>query len=239
MKKPKFNILTLMILACTGLMFLSLEKALKALSHTGSNMLQLIMVMPIILAMTALTKAWVPEDLISGKLGKTSGFKGSLLALVLGSVSAGPIYAAFPFAKALLDKGASLRNITILLSSWAVIKVPMLANEVAFLGPRFMVTRWLLTVVSILILSKILEKTVSVKDIPTPTLGMDKVVFSQALQVTERCTGCSLCKKVLPQAYSNLIVIENRRAHLTPGIEVSQTLAKQLVASCSRKALTF
>lgn len=148
-----------MLIAYTTLMFLKPGLGRSAVIIAKDNILQLLMVMPIILAMTSLTKAWVPEELISKKLGKNSGYIGSILALVLGSVSAGPIYAAFPFAKALLDKGASLKNITILLSSWAVIKVPMLANELAFLGPTFMLTRWVLTVIAILLLSALLEKS--------------------------------------------------------------------------------
>lgn len=49
----------------------------------------------------------------------------------------------------MLKKGASITNIVIILSSWAVIKIPMLANEVKFLGIKFMGIRWVLTVISI------------------------------------------------------------------------------------------
>ena len=40
-------------------------------------------------------------------------------------------------------------SIIIILSSWAVIKIPMLLNEAKFLGAKFMIIRWLLTVIAI------------------------------------------------------------------------------------------
>jgi uncharacterized membrane protein YraQ (UPF0718 family) len=79
----------------------------------------------------------------------------------------GPIYAAFPFCIMLHKKGASIKNIVIILSSWAVIKIPMLLNEVKFLGIKFMVFRWILTVIAIVIFSWITSKIVKDEDIPS------------------------------------------------------------------------
>jgi hypothetical protein len=39
----------------------------------------------------------VPKETIIKLLGKEARTKGVLLAFILGSISAGPIYAAFPF----------------------------------------------------------------------------------------------------------------------------------------------
>jgi hypothetical protein len=41
----------------------------------------------------------------------------------------------------------SISNIVIILSTWAVIKVPMLLNESKFLGTKIMFNRWVLTTV--------------------------------------------------------------------------------------------
>jgi len=239
----KNKLLTLMLISYTGLIFISPEMGTSALIITKDNLLQLLMVMPIILAMTSLTKAWIPEELISKKLGNESGFLGMLLALILGSVSAGPIYAAFPFAKALLDKGASLRNITILLSSWAVIKVPMLANELAFLGPKFMITRWCLTVIAITILSVMLEKVVTREDIlqsdQTKIPELDALLISaDSLTIASNCTGCGVCLRVLPESHKNMIRINRGQAIINPETTLTNTLMSQLKRSCPSRAIS-
>jgi hypothetical protein len=43
------------------------------------------------------------------------------------------------------------RNLVIILSAWAVIKVPMLLNELKFLEFEFMAVRWVLTVIAIVV----------------------------------------------------------------------------------------
>jgi len=211
-----------------------------ALYIAKDNILQLVMVMPIILALTSLIKAWVPEDLISKNLGRKSGVKGTLMAFVLGSVSAGPIYAAFPFAKVLLDKGASVRNITILLSSWAVIKVPMLANELAFLGPEYMITRWCLTVCLIFVLSVITEKLVSKEDILLDIQNREEqetFVSSSDHTISPSCTGCSVCLKALPADYDHLIIIENKQARFKANTDFPKSILDTLNTVCPRKAI--
>ena len=43
----------------------------------------------------------------------------------------------------------------------------MLLNEAKFLGPKFMVIRWILTVVAIIIFSWIADKIIKDKDLPS------------------------------------------------------------------------
>lgn len=53
----------------------------------------------------------------------------------------------------------------IILSSWAVIKIPMLFVEAGFLGIRFTLTRFVLTVPAILFMSLLVEKLVKKEEI--------------------------------------------------------------------------
>ena len=73
--------------------------------------------MPVIFVLTALLDLWVPKEKIMKYLGKDAKAKGVVLSLVLGSISAGPIYAAFPLCVMLHKKGASVRNLVIILSA--------------------------------------------------------------------------------------------------------------------------
>lgn len=59
----------------------------------------------IIFLFTVVIEALVSKAMIIREFGDKSGFKGNLLALLLGSISAGPIYAAFPLSKTLLGIG--------------------------------------------------------------------------------------------------------------------------------------
>jgi len=138
---------------------------INAIKQTGSFLLEMIEIMPAIMIISALITVWVPSEVISKNFGEKSGFKGKLISIFIGSFSAGPIYAAFPMAKSLYNKGASIANIVVIISSWAVIKIPMLLVETKFLGAPFALTRYLITVPAIIILGYIIGKFVKRKAI--------------------------------------------------------------------------
>jgi uncharacterized membrane protein YraQ (UPF0718 family) len=171
------------------------DKSVQSLQNSLYYVKEMLMIMPVILLLTSLITAWVPRKTIENNFGKDSGFKGSIFSFLLGSFSAGPIYAAFPVCKALLAKGAGISNIVIILSTWAVIKVPMLLNEAKFLSPKFMIIRWILTTISIFIIGYITSKLVKIEDIPKGDIdidsGEDKLYINQ-----EYCIGCGLCAKI-------------------------------------------
>ena len=97
------------------LFIVNIEKAMAALGNTAFYLKEMLIIMPVVFLLTALIDAWIPKNTIMKALGENSGVKGAITALVLGSISAGPIYAAFPLAKTLIKKGASIgANATIL-----------------------------------------------------------------------------------------------------------------------------
>ena len=93
-------------------------------------------------------------------LGRDSGGKGILLALLFGSAPTGPLYVAFPIAAMLLKKGASPFNVIILLNAWAAIKIPQLLIEANFLGPAFMLVRLALTLPSVILMGWLIQKAI-------------------------------------------------------------------------------
>ena len=125
----------------------------------------MLQILPPVFIITGLISVWIPASVVQKGFGEKSGIKGKLIALLIGSVSAGPIYAAFPAALVLFKKGAGVTNIVIMLSSWAVIKIPMLMAETAFMGLLFAITRYLLTLPVILLLGLIVGKFVKREDI--------------------------------------------------------------------------
>jgi uncharacterized membrane protein YraQ (UPF0718 family) len=129
-----------------------------ALDYGKRFLWEMVQVFPSVVVLSGLIAVWVPRDLIVRSLGTESGWKGRLLSIVLGSVSAGPIYAAFPLCTTLNRKGASTANIVTIISAWAVIKVPMLLMEIRFLGLKFAALRYVLTVPAILGIAFLMER---------------------------------------------------------------------------------
>ena len=165
----------------------------EALALTGSYLKEMLQVMPPVLILTALIATWVPREIISANLGVGSGLRGKLASVAIGSISAGPIYAAFPVAQTLLDKGASIGNVVIIISSWAVIKIPMLAVETRFLGAQFTLARYLWTVPSILAMGAICNKVLCQGDLKTQATKANVRTIEQ--RILEELPGyhCKAC----------------------------------------------
>lgn len=209
LKKFFFNnkFLSFVLLLYVGLFIFKAPSALKALQNSSYYFKEMAIIMPVIMLLTALLEAWVPKKTIENSLGENAGFKGSVFSFLLGSFSAGPIYAAFPVCITLLKKGASTSNIVILLSTWAVVKIPMLANEAKFLSPLFMATRWILTTISIFLIGYITAKFVKRKEI----LAIHELDNKDTQKLTinsSYCIGCGLCAKLYPEVFQ----MKNKKA---------------------------
>lgn len=165
-KIKKNKLLTLVSFIYLVLFLFNTDKAILSVKNSMYYVKEMLEIMPAIFVITALIEKNIPKKVILNSLGKNSGIKGIILSFILGSFSAGPIYAAFPVCRTLIKKGASISNIVIILSSWAVIKVPMLLNEAKFLGIKFMFLRWILTIVSILCMSYLVSLLVNKNSIP-------------------------------------------------------------------------
>ncbi|MBI9101104.1 MAG: hypothetical protein JEY99_01720 [Spirochaetales bacterium] len=63
---------------------------------TAGFLIEMLQILPPVLIITALITIGVPPEVIRKGLGNGSGIKGRLLSLLIGSFSAGPVYAAFP-----------------------------------------------------------------------------------------------------------------------------------------------
>ena len=232
-KIKRNKLLVLVFLIYGGMFIFASDKAIKSVSNSVYYLLEMLQVLPIIFLLTVLIDAWIPKELITKRLGDKSGFLGNLFSLLLGSLSAGPIYAAFPLGKMLFKKGASVTNIVIILSSWAVIKVPMLINEVKFLSFNFMVIRWLLTVTAIFIMSYLISLFVKKKDLASNDVRDNS---STLLEINEQyCIGCGICAKISPKYFK----MRNNKAQIN-NVNIKQNdieLIKSSMNKCPANAI--
>jgi len=132
-----------------------------SLKMTSMYFMEMLEILPAVFIVMGLVEVWVSRDTIIGIFGKGAGLKGRLASVLVGSFSAGPIYAAFPVCYTLLKKGSSVSNIVIILSAWAVVKTPMLIVEAQFMGLSFMFTRYIFTVPAIILIGMITGKVIS------------------------------------------------------------------------------
>ncbi len=143
----------------TGLLLPEIGK--KSLELTLQNVKEMLSVLPPIFVLLGLLDVWVDRATMMKFTGKGSGLKGVLIAFLLGSAAAGPLYAAFPVAGVMLKKGSSLFNVFIFVGAWSTTKIPMLAFEGANMGLTFTLLRLSLSIVGILIIALITEKSLN------------------------------------------------------------------------------
>ncbi|MDX9784915.1 MAG: permease [Spirochaetia bacterium] len=126
------------------------EKSLSVMGYQAKTML---LVIPPIFVLLGLLDAWVPREKMIKLMGKGAGLKGTVLAFLLGSFAAGPLYGAFPVAAVLMKKGASFFNILIFIGAWSTTKVPMFLFEMSALGERFALSRLAIDIVGIALIA--------------------------------------------------------------------------------------
>ncbi len=134
------------------------QVGLKSANITMQNLIEMILVIPPIFVLLGLLDVWLDRATMMKYTGKGSGVKGVIIAYILGSAAAGPLYAAFPVAAIMIKKGSSLFNVFIFIGAWSTTKIPMLTFEAASMGFPFTLTRLALSIIGILMIAIITEK---------------------------------------------------------------------------------
>lgn len=130
----------------------------KAFLLAGASFKQMLLVLPPIMLLLGLMDVWIPRESMMKYMGEDSGFLGIALVILLGSLAAGPMYAAFPFTAVLLRKGVKFSNIIIFMSAWCVTKVPTFIFELTALGYRFTLTRLIINIPGMIIMANIIQR---------------------------------------------------------------------------------
>lgn len=156
------------IFAAAGIIILTLvnqQIGLKALSISANAFIEMLLVIPPVFILLGLLDVWVPRETMVKFMGEDSGVKGIVLAILLGSAAAGPLYGAFPVAAVFMKKGVKFSNILIFVGAWSTTKIPMLLFELAALGPKFALTRLAVDIPGIILIAFILAKLIPKKDV--------------------------------------------------------------------------
>ncbi len=125
---------------------------------------EMLLFLPPIFVLVGLLDVWVPRQIVEKNVGPESGARGVIISILVATAAAGPLYAGFPVAAALLKKGCRLANAVIFLGTWATIKIPMLIMEIKFMGPAFALWRLVLTLPAIIGTGYLLEAILQRKE---------------------------------------------------------------------------
>lgn len=161
----RYRMVIMMIMVYTFIYFGFKPLFVPAVNGSMNSLIELLIVVPPIFVLIGLLDVWVEREKMMKLMGPKSKGLGLLIAFLLGSVAAGPLYAAFPVAITLLKKGSSFRNVLVLLGAWSTTKIPMLMFESASMGLPFTITRFVINLFGIMAIALISEKLLSEKAI--------------------------------------------------------------------------
>lgn len=174
----RYKFFLLLALANMVVLAVSPQIGFDALDITKKNLIEMMSVIPPIFILLGLLDVWVDRATMIKYTGKGSGYKGILIAFLIGSAAAGPLYAAFPVAWTMLKKGSSLFVVFIFIGAWSTTKLPMLTFEAANLGLEFTLLRLALDIAGILMIAFLSDRLLSA--------GAKDKIYSNAMEPEEK-----------------------------------------------------
>ena len=166
MKKTdkKYGFLAAVIIVSLLTLIFSPQKGVAALYFTGKNFLNFLFMLTPIFICVGLMDVWIDQEIMIKIMGKRSGFKGILVALLLGVMTAVPLYALLPVAGVMLKKEGRISNVLIFLCASTSFCIPLLLFEISSLGWQFTFIRLGLNIIVLFAIAFIIEKTLSETD---------------------------------------------------------------------------
>lgn len=83
-----------------------------------------------------------PTDLVQKWIGNDSGWRGLVLAEMIGMLLPGGPYVVFPLIAVLYNAGAGLGPVVAIVTSWSTQALLTITFELPFMGWRFTAIRW-------------------------------------------------------------------------------------------------
>jgi len=162
--KPKLIIAGTVSFTCFILIsaFTGYEPGVMTANNFYDFIIQILKIFPGVFILIGLFDVWIKKETVEKYLGRESGLKGLVLAVLLSGTTIGGLYVAFPVAYTLQKKGARLSVIFTFISASGICRVPMTLFEASFMGWKFSLIRILvalpLVIISSVLLGKFLEK---------------------------------------------------------------------------------
>lgn len=116
----------------------------------SGNMLETIWLRMVLgLLMAGMVQAVIPAEAIGHWMGESAGLRGILVGTFAGAITPGGPFVNFPIIAALQHSGAGFGPLAAYLTAWGVIPIHRtLVWELPFLGPKFVFSRLLASLVT-------------------------------------------------------------------------------------------
>ena len=156
--------LIFMILIFTYVLFLVFSYLVnfKSGKAIGDNFIKysisMIKILPFAFILIGLFEVWVKRETVERHLGNRAGFISYIWAILLGGTTIGPMIVALPVAHSLYNKGARLSVIFTYVGAAAVCRIPMTIFEASYLGVKFTVIRYSVSIPLIILTSSIMGR---------------------------------------------------------------------------------
>ncbi|SET11139.1 Predicted permease [Natronincola peptidivorans] len=163
LKRYRFFLITVIVTVIITIVNQSF--GIRAMGVVGYSFMEMIVIIPPIFILLGLLDIWIPREIMMKYMGEDSGVKGIILAILIGSAAAGPLYGAFPVAAVFMKKGVKFTNVLIFIGAWSTTKIPMFLFEMTSLGAGFAITRLLVNIPGIIIIAYVLSTLISTDEI--------------------------------------------------------------------------
>lgn len=160
--KYQFPIFAIILLIFIQIIFPQIGR--KSLIFTGTNFINFLFILTPIFICIGLLDVWIEKEMLIKIMGEKSGMEGTLVAFLLGVVTAVPLYALLPVAGMLLKKGSKLSNVLIFLCSCTSIRIPLLLFLASSLGWKYTLASFILNIFVVIIISYTIENLLTKKD---------------------------------------------------------------------------
>lgn len=142
--------------------FISFLTDIQPGKEIGNNFImysiEIIKILPFVFILIGLFEVWVKRETVERHLGEKAGFISYVWAILLGGTIIGPMLVSLPIAYSLSNKGARLSVVFTYIGAAAVCRIPMTVFEASYLGIKFTIIRYAVSVPLIILASSILGK---------------------------------------------------------------------------------
>ncbi len=137
-------------------------------------LIDLLKILPFTFILIGLFEVWVKRETVEKHLGHNSGFAAYFWVILLGGTTIGPMLVSLPVAYTLYSKGAKLSIIFTYIGAAAVCRIPMTIFEASYIGVKFTLIRYAVSIPLVILSSVILGRYLETKNYRIINNGADQ-----------------------------------------------------------------
>jgi uncharacterized membrane protein YraQ (UPF0718 family) len=139
--------IVLAIVLCVIAYLKNAELPFTGIKAGGKMFIDILPILIVSFIIAGLVQVIIPKDVIAKWLGAKAGFKSIMIGCVAGALTPGAPYITFPLVAGFYKAGASLGAVVGFVAAWSLWQVYRIPLEVAIIGPKVAIVRFLSTLI--------------------------------------------------------------------------------------------